>query len=723
MPNKKHKMPPMRSDADLAFRKAIINTQEADDTKRSVPVVLATENPVQVWDESRRMMIDEYLDMDGVELPSQVPFVDSHKHDTVRSVLGSVRELAIVNRELHGRTFFATKPAAVESYQDIRDGHLTDISVGARRIQQTFVESGRSVEWKGRKIQGPARIVTRWRPFEGSAVTVGADSRSVFGQSAMRAYFDPTGAKEDDMAATFRSVLEKLGMPEDTSEENVVTWAADNLSKRQAAVETPAAAPAPVAPALPDVVTRSAVSETKSPPVDVVALRKQAADDERQRINTIRSLAGAAGVDSKTADELVSSGADYATIARRIQDEQAARREPVGIKPIGSEHESFRAAVLDGFAQRLNWRPTATDKVAPGANVFRSMRFLDLMRKSLEFEGVNIRNLNDRDLIARAFAGGDGISLRGSDGQAWHTTGNFANLLLDASNKTLLNAYNEARVTWSRWARNAGTTPDLKAINRIRLGEVGNLPMVPENDDYKDLAISDAKESYKPLKHGAIVSLTWETMINDDLNAFARLVQLQGNSAARTVDKAVYQLFFDNPTMSDTGALFNSTAVTTAGGHNNLVASDLSVATLDAAYEDFMLQPGINSDVLLGLMPRYLMVAPGIAGTAWQLVNSIADPTASGNSGVANIYGPGGARRLEVIEVPWLTANDADSWYLAADHNEIDTVEVTFLEGEQTPAFEQESAFRQDAVLYKVRQTFGVAAIDWRGLFKSTGSG
>ena len=50
-------------------------------------------------------------------------------------------------------------------------------------------------------------------------------------------------------------------------------------------------------------------------------------------------------------------------------------------------------------------------------------------------------------------------------------------------------------------------------------------------------------------------------------------------------------------------------------------------------------------------------------------------------------------------------------------------MEVSFLAGEEMPVFEQETAFIQDAVKYKVRQTFGVAAIDWRGLYRSLGSG
>ena len=35
--------------------------------------------------------------------------------------------------------------------------------------------------------------------------------------------------------------------------------------------------------------------------------------------------------------------------------------------------------------------------------------------------------------------------------------------------------------------------------------------------------------------------------------------------------------------------------------------------------------------------------------------------------------------------------------------------------------WEQDTAFIQDAVKYKVRQTWGVKVIDYRGLYKSTG--
>ncbi len=188
----------------------------------------------------------------------------------------------------------------------------------------------------------------------------------------------------------------------------------------------------------------------------------------------------------------------------------------------------------------------------------------------------------------------------------------------------------------------------------------------------------------------------------------------------RTWQRSIYQILFDNPVLSDAIALFHSSS------HGaNLVTSAISVTSLNTAWSAMMLQTGLDSNTILGIVPRYLICAPGISGTAYQLVNSYADPAAGGsavgNSGNANIYGPGGPRPLIVIVEPLLAGHDADSWYLAADSNQVDTIEYTYLQGEETPVFEQETAFIQDAVKYKIRQTWGVKAIDYRGLYKSTG--
>jgi len=314
-----------------------------------------------------------------------------------------------------------------------------------------------------------------------------------------------------------------------------------------------------------------------------------------------------------------------------------------------------------------------------------------------------------------------------AEGDAWHTTGTFTNLLLDAINKELRDGYEEPVFTWDIWARQGTSVQDLKTINRIQFSEFPDLQDVAEGEKYPERKTSDAKESYKPQKKGGLFTITWETVVNDDLDAISRIPQMQGVAARRKQNKSVYQVLFDNATMADTGALFNSTAVTTAGGHNNLTGSGTAISetSLNVAYAAMMVQPNLGGEIV-GAVPKYLIVPAAISATALQTVTSLTPPTvggsAPGTSNTKNLYGPGGARQLEVIVEPQLDANSATAWYLAADKSTIDTVELTFLAGEETPVLESEWQMETDVFSYKIRQTYGVHAIDWRGLYKNPGA-
>jgi hypothetical protein len=118
-------------------------------------------------------------------------------------------------------------------------------------------------------------------------------------------------------------------------------------------------------------------------------------------------------------------------------------------------------------------------------------------------------------------------------------------------------------------------------------------------------------------------------------------------------------------------------------------------------------------------MPRYIIVPAAYSATAAELVTSTSYAVSNGNSNIVNIYGPTGTRPIEVVVEPYLDASSTTTWYLAADPSQIDTVELTFLSGEESPVLEAEQDFEIDAYKYKVRQTFGVAAIDWRGLYRN----
>ena len=268
--------------------------------------------------------------------------------------------------------------------------------------------------------------------------------------------------------------------------------------------------------------------------------------------------------------------------------------------------------------------------------------------------------------------------------------------------------------------------------SKVKVGRIQNFrswspEMVPEGKLYPDAAVSDTKETYKINKYGNVFTISWETVVNDDMDAISRIPAMQGAACRRLQNQAVYGVLTANAAMADTGALFNATAQTTAGGHANLATGSATptVATLNAAFLSMMTKKGLRSDVILNLQPSFLIVPAALSATALQLVGSFADPaaggSAAGNSNTKNIYGPNADRPLKVIVEPLLDANSATAFYFAASNNQVDTVELTFLEGEQSPVLENEWDFDRDVYKYKVRQTFGVAAIDYRGLYKHAG--
>jgi hypothetical protein len=301
---------------------------------------------------------------------------------------------------------------------------------------------------------------------------------------------------------------------------------------------------------------------------------------------------------------------------------------------------------------------------------------------------------------------------------AYHTTGSFGNLLLDAVNKTLLASYEEAEYSYTIWARQGASTADLKAIHRMRFSEFPNLDMIAENQKYPDKQMTDSKETYRPDKYGAMLTFSWEAFINDDLDAFSKGPVMMGNAAKRTLNQKVYEVLTANDAMGDGVALFGSHA---SGSNTSGAAAAPSVTTLNAGFAAMRRQKGLNSTVSINVAPRFLIHGPAYEATVDELLVSTSYNAANNNEGVKNIYGPDGPQKRRLVPVCDNALGDTNTdWFLAADQAQgVDTVEYTFLQGEESPVIDQEEDFDTDTYKFKIRQTFGVKAIDWRGLYRN----
>lgn len=727
--SRKGKLPAQRDSTDLVMR-------FAQRTEGGLAVI-ATETPVERFDD-RTGIYREVLLMEGCVFRGgrdQIPIVDSHDDSTVRNVIGSIRNMRIDRQSgrLIGEPSFAKDEEAQVVAGRYADGHITDFSITADPIEGFLVQRGQTHTLpSGEVIEGPAKIITRWMPLNASICATGADVNSV----VMRSYLDLNRKVERQMDEVLLAKLVEMGLPEGMSDANqVMAWVVGNMAAKSA-VSTPA--PETVSEVVESMASESKPDEAKpieksyggdkpqeEEEMDVKEEVQRALKADVERQKEIRASVAQMNLETEFADKLVYDNVELSEARRLIIERAASKSKAVGtIEPqpnvIRGEQENLTNAMRDGLIKRSLSSAKLklsfdSEKPASGYETFERMGIKRMAEIYVQRAmGINTERMNEPD-IAKIALGSRSAMDRLRIERAYHTTGSFANLLMDAANKTLLQAYEEAPFTWNLWARQAASVSDFKNINRIRFSEAPDPEMIAELGDYPEKTMTDAKETYKVEKYGAIFTVSWETVVNDDLDAISRVPAMHGNACRRKVNKTVYSVLTSNPTMSDSVALFGShSSGTNLSGSNG----NPTVTNMNTAFAAMMKQKGLNSDVIISVVPRYLIVPVALAATAEEFISSVSYNAANNNEGVRNIYGPGGSRPLTVVPEPVLDANSATAWYLAADPSQIDTVEVSFLAGEESPVLESEWNFDNDSYKYKVRQTFGVAPIDWRGLYK-----
>lgn len=725
----------------MVMRMVDIKRETADDETSSIDVVIASENPVERYDEERGEVIQEILSMEGIVLRNpakpQLPIVDSHDRSTVRNVLGSIRNLRVEGEEYVGTSSWAKDQASQDAYQKVKDGHITDFSITATPTAVERIQRGETALFRGRDVSGPTDIVTEWMPTDASLVAVGADEKSTIRSELLRSYYD-LKREEEKMTDEQRAELVGRGMPDDIeSTEDALDWMIQNMDEE---VENEEESTEEIENEdSPEETVENADEEKVEHSVDRAAI----VQGEIKRQKEIRALVKSANLKRAFADQLCNNPKVTVETAReKVLEKMISRNETTErVEVTASGQDKTRDAMRDGLIHRaMSAIPPQRDRhgntkerkspfgqsgPAAGYDDFAGMGLLRMAEEILRSGGANTQRMTPQQIALCAMGHNKTVQRMIHNGMirrddAWHTTGTFTNLMLDAQNKTLVAGYEEAEFTWNIWARQAPSVADFRDIHRIKFSEAPDPSVVPEGKKYPEGKTSDAKESYKVEKYGEIFTITWETIVGDDLDALSRIPQMHGAACRRKQNKVVYAILTDNANMADDVALF-------AAGHNNLAGSGaaISTATLNAAFTSMRTQTNLGGEII-SVVPQFLIVPAAIEATAWSQVNSIADPSVggdtTGSSGVANVYGPGGPRRLIVVGEPQLDGNSATAWYLAAGNTQVDTVELSFLQGEESPVLEQEWCFDTDVYKNKVRQTFGTKAIDHRGLYKNPGA-
>lgn len=358
-----------------------------------------------------------------------------------------------------------------------------------------------------------------------------------------------------------------------------------------------------------------------------------------------------------------------------------------------------RAAMVASMMVRAGVA-TDTERRDISANPYRGRTLLALAEASLQAIGKRTEGMDKRAIVAAAFT---------------QSSSDFPVLFETAMHKTLLGAYATAALTWTRWCKR-GSVSDFRAHTRYRTGSLGNLRDKNELGEYRNVTIPDGeKSSIAATTKGYIINISREAVINDDLGALTDQSASIGRAAARTIESDVYAVLLSNsgagPTMTDGQPLFHSS-------HNNIAATAaaMSVDSFDAMRVLMAQQKDVSGNDYLDMRPDLLLCPIGYGGTA-RVINSAEYDV----SVTSKFQMPNRVRGLfrDVVDTPRLSGT---AYYALASVSESAAIEVAFLDGNDQPYLDMETAFNTDGASYKVRLDYGVAGHDWRGAVKNAGA-
>lgn len=323
--------------------------------------------------------------------------------------------------------------------------------------------------------------------------------------------------------------------------------------------------------------------------------------------------------------------------------------------------------------------------------------------------------------------------------QLQHTTASFPGLVKNAMNKAVAEHWEALGRAGYAWWESIVHQEDFTSLNEITwliTGTVGSLPIVAEGEEYTELQMGDNAETSSFVKRGGYVGITIETIDRDDTRKLKAAPREIANAGIRNISARVAEIFTDNsgvgPTLADTGALFNATAVTTAGGHANLLTTALGTdytawnAVSLAMYNQPMLIANKTGFTGTGpkqaVEPRYCLVPRALKPQSEALFIPRWEAQAQNVAAVSPTWGG----RVEPITVPEWT--DATDWAAVIDPLIVPGIglgkrfgllpEIFVAGDERDPAM-----FSNDESRIKVRHFLAVGVINWRALHKSNVAG
>lgn len=645
-------------------------------------------------------------------LNSGAPVLDAHQSYELRNQIGVVEKAWIEGGEGHAIVRFANTPEVESTWIKVRDGICRNISVGyvVYHYERVAGQDGApdqmiAVDWE------PLEISFVPVPFDaGAQVRGGVTPRTFTADVTFRTKGKPKMRTIKQIRAALTQARAAVTKAREVADEAKVAEAQAALEEIEAELETaldtldegtgtgtgtgdPVETPEEMAARE----AREAAASAGDTP------EERGVKAERLRAAAIRTFGAQFKVDTKVTDALVERGFTVEQAKLELLTTLATRQAAINPNAGGTMPDKKIIEVArDMEAAILHRAAPSKHKLPETARGFRGLSLLDMARQSIEMAGGTTRGM-DRDAVARMALNVTSFSQQRAAGM--HSTSDFPLILGNTINRSLRAAYEAIEQTWMPLGRQSNF-PDFRERTSVALGEASRLEKVLEGGEYKYGTLPEEGTKIKVAKFGKIIALTWEAIINDDLNAFDKIPTALANSARETESDLIWNLFLVDRKYSDGVNIFNS-------AHGNIAGSagPLNVTTLQAARTALRTQKGIDKKTFVRVNPKYLVVGPLNEMAAYQYTSTAYTPVTAGT--INPVYNT----NLVVIVEPRITDY---RWFVVGEN--VDTFEWGYLDGEGGLITDTREGFEVDGVEVKARLVFGADWVDYRGAYSNAGT-
>ena len=495
--------------------------KDVDETHALVDVVVSTgvgvyrrevDSVGRVVEFERALEISEDAIRMG-RLLNGAPVLDNHNDgangDSVNRILGSVESAWIDGSGPDAKLMATLKISKItdadkEVAAKIKSGIITGVSVGAEIHSQKNVTSDSDDIMKV--------VADDWEPYEVSLVMVPAD-----GQSIIRSKGDSEVSTETKLS------LSEAQMKELASLMRVMN---EGDEEKEAEEE------------------EQMIEEEEKMLEDELTSDKEEEDEEEKMMEDELSA------DKKEAAER-SSEIDLKKLAKEISkhiriqapSETVQRRKTMRASHNPQFEDNNRKLIRNHVSDVLANRITRGLHKVGGSNLPKqydnpSLMAIarDIMHRSGSYSNVHMMKKHEvyKEIMSPS------NRVQRSAGGPVHVSSDFADLLSDSVNKSVISSYEDMRgkQTFGDFVSRV-TVDDFKEQERVQAGESGDLEETPPGADAKLFTMTDRVEKYKAKTYSKMFQLTRQGFINDDTGELAAILA-SGASAADLESNLVY---------------------------------------------------------------------------------------------------------------------------------------------------------------------------------------